>query len=208
MLQEATGDALLGFGWMSRVDAMDSDLWADLTLVTLRAAGDRIDWSHGVAERVAAASPGCTGLTIMNSLVSVGAGNSAVVVDVPRCGPMLSPRVSHHVPLLGCAGSPRCALAPLEGPRDHRVASPTRCAARPGRPPRAHRLRPDLARSDRGRATATEPSRVAGHPRHAVALALAPHRRALDPTTATTGPTVDLGRASPTHTAPRTAPRS
>ena len=69
MLQEATGDALLGFGWMSRVDAMDSDLWADLTLVTLRAAGDRIDWSHGVAERVAAASPSRTGLTIMNSLV-------------------------------------------------------------------------------------------------------------------------------------------
>ena len=49
----------------------------------------------------------------------------------------------------------------------------------------------DLARSDRGRARATEPSRVAGHPRHAVALAPAPHRRALDPTTATTGPTVE-----------------
>ena len=69
MLQEATRDALLGFGWMSRVDAMDSELWADLTLETLRATGDRIDWSHGVAERVAAAPPGRTRLAIMNSLV-------------------------------------------------------------------------------------------------------------------------------------------
>ena len=31
----------------------------------------------------------------------VGAGNSAVVVDLPRCGPMLSPRVPHHVPIPG-----------------------------------------------------------------------------------------------------------
>ena len=31
----------------------------------------------------------------------VGAGNSAVVVDVPRCGPMLSPRVPNLVPIPG-----------------------------------------------------------------------------------------------------------
>ena len=31
----------------------------------------------------------------------VGAGNSAVVVDLPRCGPMLSPRVPNHVPIPG-----------------------------------------------------------------------------------------------------------
>ena len=31
----------------------------------------------------------------------VGAGNSAVVVDLPRCGPMLSPRVSSLVPIPG-----------------------------------------------------------------------------------------------------------
>ena len=31
----------------------------------------------------------------------VGAGNSAVVVDLPRSGPMLSPRVPHHVPIPG-----------------------------------------------------------------------------------------------------------
>ena len=44
---------------------------------------------------------------------------------------------------------------------------------------------------------------MAGHPRHAVALAPAPHRRALDPTTPTAGPAIDLSGASPTHTAPR-----
>ena len=31
----------------------------------------------------------------------LGAGNSAVVVDVPRCGPMLSPRVPNLVPIPG-----------------------------------------------------------------------------------------------------------
>ena len=133
----------------------------------------------------------------------VGAGNSAVVVDLPRCGPMLSTRVPNLVPIPGITGSAHCALRPLEGPRDHRVAPPTRCAAPTNRPTRAHRLRPELARSDRGRALATEPNRVAGHPRHAVALAPPPHRPTLDPTTATTGPTIDLSRASPTRTAPR-----
>ena len=133
----------------------------------------------------------------------VGAGNSAVVVDVPRCGPMLSPRVPNLVPIPGITGSAHCALRSLEGPRDHRVAPPTRCAAPASRPTRTHRRRPELARSDRGRARAAEPNRVAGHPRHAVALAPAPHRPALDPTTATAGPTVDLSGASPTRTASR-----
>ena len=133
----------------------------------------------------------------------VGAGNSVVVVDLRRCGPMLNPRAPHHLPIPGITGSAHCAVRPLEGPRDHRVAPPTRRAAPTGRPPRAHRRRPQLARSDRGRTTATEPSRVAGHPRHAVALAPAPHSRTLDPTTATAGPAIDLSRASPTHTAPR-----
>ena len=41
----------------------------------------------------------------------VGAGNSAVVVDLARCGPMMGPRVRHHLPLVGWAGcSPRCAF--------------------------------------------------------------------------------------------------
>ena len=35
------------------------------------------------------------------AVAPVGAGNSAVVVDVLRCGPMLSPRVPNLVPILG-----------------------------------------------------------------------------------------------------------
>ena len=69
MLQAATGDALFGFGWMSMVDAMGSDLWAELTLKTLRSTGGRVDWSHRVAERVAASPPSRTGLAIMDLLI-------------------------------------------------------------------------------------------------------------------------------------------
>ena len=133
----------------------------------------------------------------------VGAGNSAMVVDLPRCGPILSPCVPNLVPIPGITGSTHCAVRPLRGPRDHRVGPPTRCAAPAGQPTRTHRRRPELARGDSGRARATEPSRVAGHPRHTVALAPAPHRRTLGPTTATAGSTIDLSGASPTHTAPR-----
>ena len=45
----------------------------------------------------------------------MGAGNSAVVVDLPLCGPMLIPRVPHHVPIPGITGSTHCAVRPLEG---------------------------------------------------------------------------------------------
>ena len=54
----------------------------------------------------------------------VGAGNSAVVVDLPRCGPMLSPRVPNLVPILGITRSAHRMVRPLEGPRDRRVAPP------------------------------------------------------------------------------------
>ena len=46
----------------------------------------------------------------------VGAGNSAVVVDLPRCGPILIRRVPNLVPIRGVTGSADCALRPLEGP--------------------------------------------------------------------------------------------
>ena len=45
----------------------------------------------------------------------VGAENSAVVVDLPRCGPMLSSRVPNLVPIPGITGSAHCAVRPLEG---------------------------------------------------------------------------------------------
>ena len=45
----------------------------------------------------------------------VGAGNSAVVVDLQRCQPMLNPRVPNLVPISGITGSAHCAVRPLEG---------------------------------------------------------------------------------------------
>ena len=46
----------------------------------------------------------------------VGAGNSAVVVDLPRCRLMLSPRAPNLVPIPCITDSAYCAVRPLEGP--------------------------------------------------------------------------------------------
>ena len=45
----------------------------------------------------------------------VGAGNSAVVVDLPRCGPILGSCVPNLVSIPGVTGSADCAVRPLEG---------------------------------------------------------------------------------------------
>ena len=87
-----------------------------------------------------------------------GAGSSAVVVNLLRCGPMLSPRVPHHLPPIGCADSPRCAFSAsllsvdhsanrsihsaviakdgtcISGSRSHRVISACTAAAVTARP--------------------------------------------------------------------------
>ena len=56
----------------------------------------------------------------------VSAENSAVGVDLQRRRSILIPRVSNLVPIPGITGSAHCAVRPLEGPRDHRLAPPTR----------------------------------------------------------------------------------
>lgn len=40
-----------GFGWMSRVTALDTHQWIELTLATLRRTGGRIRSVHDVADR-------------------------------------------------------------------------------------------------------------------------------------------------------------
>ena len=50
----------------------------------------------------------------------VGAGNSAVVVDLPRCGPMLSPRVPNLVPIPGPRMSMASGICPVADSRTAR----------------------------------------------------------------------------------------
>ena len=68
-LGDAAGDALHGFGWFSEAQQIDSDVWAHLTLQTIQIAGGRIDWQHGIAERVVQSDPSPTGLAILDELV-------------------------------------------------------------------------------------------------------------------------------------------
>ena len=68
-LGETAGDALQGFGWFSEAQQIDSAVWEHKTLQTIQAAGGRIDWQHGVAQRVAKSDPSQTGLAILDELV-------------------------------------------------------------------------------------------------------------------------------------------
>ena len=65
----AAGDTLQGFGWFSEAEAISTEEWSEMTLRTLRIAGGRLDWIHGVAERLVAALPTPTSLAIFDQLV-------------------------------------------------------------------------------------------------------------------------------------------
>ena len=69
ILNTETGAAVEGFGFLSEVAAMDTEVWEELTLQTIKAAEGRVEWSHGVAERLAASHPTPEGLAILNELV-------------------------------------------------------------------------------------------------------------------------------------------
>ena len=80
---------------------------AELRRLALRLAAENPTWGYrrihgehaGLGYRLAAS----TVWQILNNarIDPVGAGNSAVVVDLPRSGPMLSPRVPNLVPIPG-----------------------------------------------------------------------------------------------------------
>ena len=69
VLDTETGAAIEGFGFLSRVTAMDTEVWEELTLRTIRSADGRIDGSHGIAKRLAASHPTATGLALLNEMV-------------------------------------------------------------------------------------------------------------------------------------------
>ena len=54
----------------------------------------------------------------------MGAGDSAVVVDLPRCRPILSPRVPNLVPIAGITRSAYFAVRALDHSLDQRPPDP------------------------------------------------------------------------------------
>ena len=96
----------------------------------------------------------------------VGAGNSAVVVDLSLCGPMLSPRVPHHVPI---PGSRMERETPGQHPRPNYGHPHARIAGHTGRAPlrRSWRCQSAAARHDATTATSgarqRSSARVAAH---------------------------------------------
>ena len=69
VLDTETGASVEGFGWLAEVAAMDAETWEELTLRTIKAANGRIDWSHGIAKRLAASHSTTTGLALLNEMV-------------------------------------------------------------------------------------------------------------------------------------------
>lgn len=69
LLEKKLIDILKGFGWMADVEAMEFELWADLTLRTLKVVDGRMTHAHRVAEKVMSSPPTKPGLEIINWLV-------------------------------------------------------------------------------------------------------------------------------------------
>ncbi len=69
LLKKKMIDILKGFGWMADVEAMDLELWTDLTVRTLRVIDGQMTHAYRVAEKVMASPPTKPGLEIINWLV-------------------------------------------------------------------------------------------------------------------------------------------
>ena len=64
-----TGEALQGFGWYSKIESIDAEVWEQMTLQTVTLTSGQTSWTHGVATRIASSPPTRTGLTILNELI-------------------------------------------------------------------------------------------------------------------------------------------
>lgn len=90
VLVTETGAALEGFGFLSQVAAMDPDTWEELMLQTVQAAAGRVDWSHGIAERLEASRTTTTGLAILNELVRGGIEDWDRVLVIEKASAILA----------------------------------------------------------------------------------------------------------------------
>jgi hypothetical protein len=69
-LQAKPTGSLAGFGWFAEARALDTETWLDLTLETIAASPEGIDWPDKVSERAAEAQPPTVKvLDILNRLV-------------------------------------------------------------------------------------------------------------------------------------------
>ncbi len=90
VLVTETSAALEGFGFLSQVAAMDAEVWEELMLQTVQAAGGRVDWSYGIAERLETSRPTTAGLAILNELVRGGIDDWDSVLVIEKASAMLA----------------------------------------------------------------------------------------------------------------------
>lgn len=69
LLEKELTIILKGFGWMADVEAMNFELWTDLTLRTLTVIEGQMTSAYRVAKRIVTAPPTRPGLEIINELV-------------------------------------------------------------------------------------------------------------------------------------------
>ena len=69
LLESEAAPSLEGFGCMSRVTALDTNQWAELTLTTIQKTGGRIQWDHQVADRAMSQPATTTKLAVLNQLI-------------------------------------------------------------------------------------------------------------------------------------------
>ena len=69
MLNSRAASRLEGFDAMHLVDALDDEVWAQLTRRTLEATADRGFWLHGVADRAMELPPTTAKLAVLNAIV-------------------------------------------------------------------------------------------------------------------------------------------
>ncbi len=68
-LQVGKPEGLFGFGWMSEVTDLDEERWVQLTLCTVQKTNGKIDWGHGVIERLLTQTPVVAHCEITNLLL-------------------------------------------------------------------------------------------------------------------------------------------
>jgi hypothetical protein len=89
---------LTGFGWMAVVDAIDDQLWADLTWQCQQLVGGPGEWPDAVAQRASRLTPTTTTLAILDQLVRFE--------TEPSSRYMLAPLARTHIEAAGVlAGS-------------------------------------------------------------------------------------------------------